>query len=164
MARKVYMSELLSTYNQQRAFDKWVDEQCDSLRASALESRDYIIKSELAHELALFTTLKKAYAPVKRLRKSSPSVDIMIATDKSGYHQFRLILPLTREDISRVMSVRSERVASLGRDGSVCVHSAEVIWDVLGDTLRSSYPFAELNGMAVTYHDWTLSVGVTRFK
>ena len=135
-------SELTETLKTQAAFDKWVETRKTEAKALAYENRPEIYKRELEHEIDNIDSLKKAYKPLKALRKKSGDYDALITIDNKGYSSFRVYFPITQKELDEAIEYRQMRIKELGKWGSACISLDDAVWNTLHDKVFKTFSFA----------------------
>lgn len=130
-------------FRTERDFSRWVKRQAAEIRRLAFENRQVIDKRSLEREIGLFSSLEKAWKPMKGLRRRSKDYDLIVSVNGKGYHRITLAFPVTREDLDRAADHRRKAVARLGRWGSACYDPDEALYDTYKDALDTLVPFAE---------------------
>lgn len=135
-------SELIDTLKTQSSFDKWVEARKLEIKDLAYENRRVIDKRSVEHNQDLFDSVKKAYKPLKALRKKSGDYDAVFTIDKEGYVSFRVYFPITIDELDKAIEYRQERIKELGRWGSACISLDEAVWSVLHEKVFKTFSFA----------------------
>lgn len=135
-------SELIETLKTQSSFDKWVEARKKEIKDLAYENRHIIDKRQLEHELECFDSVKKAYKPLKALRKKSEDYDAVFGIDTKGYSNFRVYFPITQKELDKAVEYRQEVIKELGKWGSACISTDEAVWSVLHEKVFKTFSFA----------------------
>lgn len=135
-------SELLETLKTQNSFDKWVETKKAELKALAYDNRPVIYKRELEHEIESFDSLKKAYKPLKTLRKKSKDYDATFSIDRQGYSTFKVYFPISQKELDEAIEYRQNVIKELGKWGSACISTDEAVWSVLHEKVFKTFSFA----------------------
>ena len=135
-------SELINTLKTQSQFDKWVNDRKGEIKELAYENRPVIDKRQIEHELECFDSVKKAYKPLKTLRKKSEDYDAVFGIDTKGYSNFRVYFPITQKELDKAVEYRQKRIKELGQWGSACINLDEAVWSVLHEKVFKTFKFA----------------------
>lgn len=127
-------------FTTKRDFTRWVEEQAREIRSLAFENRDVIDKKSLEREIELFSSLVKAWKPMKALRRQSKDYDILVQIDKYGYHDIVITFPIKEHDIDKAVEYRQKQ---LKRYGSICCKLDEYVYITYKKTLDKLLPFAD---------------------
>ena len=134
-------SDLTDDIKTQAQFDKWVEARKKEMKELAYENRDTIYKRELEHEIECFDSVKKAWKPLKALRKKSDVYDASFSIDKQGYCKFVVYFPITDKELDESIEYRQERIKELGKWGSLCLKPDEACWSVLHERVYKRLGF-----------------------
>lgn len=134
-------SKLISSLRTQAQFDQWVESRKAEIKEKAYDKRHVIDKRSLQHELDSFDSLKKAYKPLKKLRRKSGDYDAAIVIDDKGYTSFRVYFPVSQEELDAAADYRRQRIAELGRWGSICISPGEALWSILHEKIYEVFSF-----------------------
>ena len=134
-------SNLVEDIKTQAQFDKWVEARKKEMKELAYENRRIIDKRSLEHELDNFDSVKKAYKPLKDLRKKSKVYDALFSIDREGYCRFKVYFPITDKELDECVEYRRKRVAELGRWGSICLKPEEACWTILHERVYKTFSF-----------------------
>lgn len=134
-------SELTETLKTQTTFDKWVEARKSEAKALAYDNRPVIYKRELEHEIDNIDSLKKAYKPLKALRKKSQDYDALITIDNQGYSCFRVYFPISQKELDEAVEYRQKVIKELGKWGSSCISLDDAVWSVLHEKVYQTFSF-----------------------
>ena len=142
-------SQLVEKYKTQKSFDKWVDSQLVEIERLSYE-QPIIEKASIRNQQDMFESVKKAYKPLKALRKKSADYDAKFMISKQGYVEIEVIFPFTEKEVEKAILHRKEKVEELdkkfgGHDGCLCYHIHEAFWDLYHDKIYKIFNFTEYN-------------------
>lgn len=135
-------STLVEKYKTQKTFDKWVDERKAEIKDLAYENRGVIDKKSVERQQELFDSVKKAYKPLKSLRKKSEFYDALFIIDKEGYVDFWVYFPIKGEELDKALEYKKKRIEELGAMGKFCISTDEAVYDVLHEKVYKTFSFA----------------------
>lgn len=141
-----YLSELLSKLKTKKQFDDWVDKTAEELKKTIFNTRSTIYRKEVENELNDFRSLKSAYGHIRPLLKKE-GYDLVIITDKQGYHSFSFRFPITKPQYDKCIEYRQSVIEELNKDGfkygSSCIAVDEAVWTVLHEEIMKKFSFAK---------------------
>lgn len=136
-------SELVTTLKTQKSFDKWVDGQKEQVKELAYENCSVIDKDSIKRNQEVLDSLKKAYKPLKSLRKKSADYDASIIITKQGCVEFYVYFPITQKEFETAREYRQKQIDELGKFGDICVRQDEVEWELFHEKVYKAINFAK---------------------
>ena len=134
--------DIFEEFRTEKSFSAWVEKQKRAIRELAFKNRSVIDKRSLEMEIEQFSTVVKAWKPLKELRRESKDFGLYITIDRKGYHRMVVTFPVTRSEIDEAAERRREIVRELGRWGGACCSLDECVYKVMKNKVDALLPFA----------------------
>lgn len=136
-------SALAETMKTQAKFDKWVEEMKQQVKDLAYENCRVIDKGSITYHQDLLESIKKAYKPLKQLRKKSSVYDAAICIDRKGSVELWVYFPITQKESEMAREQRLKKIGELGMYGDVCYTYDDAIWDITHERVYKAFNFAK---------------------